>query len=232
MPGKGTGREIYPSPVNLIADSFAWPFRADWRSRWAVGVVAVLLLPLLFIPVLGYAIAATNAAELDPSQGPPPWRLDRRLLADGLWVTLAILLTAAPFLIAFNPLSNLLLDAHVWTSSDPTLAQLDAHVLAILLLALPWGLVLLLVMPHAIARFAATRRPGDLFNFAASARSVSDDFATWNVVAAAIVTAWAAGVACAGLLCVGLVPGIFYAILVSAHATAALHDPGTNPSAR
>jgi MFS family permease len=218
--------------VNLIADSFAWPFRGDWRSRWAVGVVVVLLLPLLFIPLLGYAIDATHAAEHDPSQGPPPWRLDRRLLADGLWVTFAILLTAAPFLIALSPLSNLLFDAHVWSSSDPTLAQLDAHVLAILLLALPWGLLLLLVMPHAIARFAATRRPGDLFNFAASVQGVTDQFATWNVVAAAIVTAWAVGVACAGLLCVGLVPGIFYAILVSAHATAALHDPGTNPPTR
>jgi hypothetical protein len=147
-------------------------------------------------------------------------------------VTFAILLTAAPFLIALSPLSNLLFDAHVWSSSDPTLAQLDAHVLAILLLALPWGLLLLLVMPHAIARFAATRRPGDLFNFAASVQGVTDQFATWNVVAAAIVTAWAVGVACAGLLCVGLVPGIFYAILVSAHATAALHDPGTNPPTR
>jgi hypothetical protein len=42
------------------------------------------------------------------------------------------------------------------------------------------------------------------------------------VSAAAIVTGWLVGLACAGLLCIGIVPGIFYAILVSAHATAAL----------
>jgi hypothetical protein len=34
------------------------------------------------------------------------------------------------------------------------------------------------------------------------------------------------------LLCIGLVPGLFYAILVSAHASAALHDKGTNAPAR
>jgi hypothetical protein len=39
-------------------------------------------------------------------------------------------------------------------------------------------------------------------------------------------------VACVGFLCVGLFPGIFYAILVSAYASATLHPPGpsgTNP---
>jgi hypothetical protein len=35
-----------------------------------------------------------------------------------------------------------------------------------------------------------------------------------------------------GLLCVGLLPGIFYAILVSAHATATLHPEGADSSAR
>jgi hypothetical protein len=90
---------------------------------------------------------------------------------------------------------------------------------------------LLLVMPHATASFASSRRPVDLFNFAASIRSVARDFATWNVSAAAIVTAWIIGLACAGLFCIGIVPGIFYAILVSAHATAALTRQGPHPSA-
>jgi hypothetical protein len=65
-------------------------------------------------------------------------------------------------------------------------------------------------------------------------RGVRRDFATWNIAAAAIVTGWAAGLACAGLLCVGLVPGVFYAILVSAHAAAALQGTGSgsHPSAR
>ena len=34
--------------MNLVAASFAWPFRGDWRPRWLVGVVMVL------IPVTNY----------------------------------------------------------------------------------------------------------------------------------------------------------------------------------
>jgi hypothetical protein len=78
-------------------------------------------------------------------------------------------------------------------------------------------------MPHATARFAQSSNPTHLFDLRASIRAVRSDFATWNLAAAAIVTGWAIGLACAGLLCVGLVPGVFYAILVSAYASAALH---------
>jgi len=76
--------------VKLVAESFAWPFRGDWRSEWAFGVVCVALLPLLFIPLLGYAIQATRAAQTDSSQGLPAWRLSGRLLADGFWTSLAL----------------------------------------------------------------------------------------------------------------------------------------------
>jgi hypothetical protein len=105
-------------------------------------------------------------------------------------------------------------------------------VIAVLLLALPWGLLALLHMPHATAAFAATGNPRDMLDLARAVRGVRHDFATWNMVAAAIVTGWAVGLACAGLLCVGIVPGVFYAILVSAHAAAALHSKSEVSSAR
>lgn len=187
------------------------------------GVLVTLLLPVLFMPLLGYAIAATRAAATDPSAGPPPWRITPRLLADGAWTSLAVLLTILPFAVVEGALAaamtGILRDA------------LYAHLAAILLLALPWGLLVLLHMPHATSSFAASQRPADLFDIGKSWRGVRRDFAIWNLVAAATVTGWAIGLACAGLLCVGLVPGIFYAILVSAHAAAALHGPGPDPSA-
>ncbi len=108
----------------------------------------------------------------------------------------------------------------------PRLSETYARVVAALLLALPWGFLLLLLMPHGSSRFAATRRPGDLFDFRATVREVKRDFPAWNLVAAAMVTAWIIAVACVGLLCVGLLPGVFYAILVSAYASATLHPPG------
>jgi len=75
-------------------------------------------------------------------------------------------------------------------------------------------------------------RARHLFDFASSLRSVRRDFAAWNFAVAAIVTAWALGLACSALFCVGLAPGVFYAILVSAHATAALHPEGEDQPAR
>ena len=198
-----------------VADSFAWPFRGS-RSTWALGIVSVLLLPVLFVPLLGYAVAATRTAEQDPAAGPPPWRVSWRLLSDGLWSTLLIAITWLPFALVWNLLASTLTN---------TFGSLGAPVIAALVLALPWGLVALLIVPHATASFAASGRPGDLFSWSASFRALRGDPGTWNIVVAAIVTAWAVGIACVGALCVGIVPGIFYAILVSAHATAALHGP-------
>ena len=102
---------------------------------------------------------------------------------------------------------------------------------AAFMVALPWGALLLLLMPHATARFAVTQKARHLFDFGSSIRSVRREFAAWNVAIAAIVTAWAVGLACVALLCIGAVPGVFYAILVSAHAAATLHPEGENPSA-
>lgn len=218
--------------MKFVAESFSWPFRGEWISRWIPGLIAVLLLPIAFIPLLGYAISATRAAELDANAGPPRWRFSFRLLSDGFWTALVIALLTAPFVLALNPLAGFLFDRQIGQINDVAQSQLYAHVVAAFVLALPWGLLLLLVMPHATARFAHTGDARDLFNFPAAVRGVRRDFATWNLAAAAIVTGWALGLAAVGLLCVGLIPGVFYAILVSAHASAALDDKGTNSRAR
>lgn len=207
--------------MTRIADAFTWPFRAH-ASTWLAGAVAVLLLPLLFIPLLGYAVGATRAATRDPASGPPPWSASWRLLTDGLWTAVVITVTVAPFAIAFVLVARALNEG-------------VAATVAFFVLLLAWGVIGLLFLPHATVAFAASGRARDLFDFPASLRAVRHDFATWNVAVAAIVTGWAIGLACVGIVCVGLVPGIFYAILVSAHAAAALHrvqGPSQGPSAR
>jgi hypothetical protein len=216
--------------VNLVAASFAWPFLGEWRGRWLIGLAAVVVLPLAFIPLLGYAVAATRSASVDPARGLPPWTPSLRLLTDGFWVALAIALITAPFAIAFGPLSALIDGAHLWRVSDPVLSRVYAELATTFILALPWGILMLVLMPHATRRFASSGRPVDLFDFPTTIRSVARDFATWNLAAAAIVTAWALGAACIGLLCIGVVPGIFYAVLVSAHASAALHSAPAPPA--
>jgi hypothetical protein len=218
--------------VNLVAASFAWPFRGDWGPRWLAGIVMVALLPVAFVPLLGYAIAATREAALDPTQGPPRWEASVRMLTDGVCVAIAVIVVAAPFALVLGPLTTLVDQAHLWHVSDPALSRLYAGIAAGFVLALPWGLVMLLHMPHATVRFAMSGRPLDMFDLPAAVRGVARDFATWNLAAAAIVTAWILGLVCVGLLCVGIVPGIFYAILVSAHASATLHAKVANPTPR
>jgi hypothetical protein len=190
--------------------------------------VALIVLPLGAVPLLGYAIACTRTADGD---GPPRWRISSRLLGDGLVVLGAIALIAVPFVLLGIPLAGALRDPALWHSNS-TLLEAEAAISAALILALPWGIVMLLLMPHAVARFAGSGSARDLYDFAASVRSVRRDFAAWNLAVAAIVTGWAIGVACVALFCVGLAPGIFYAILVSAHATASLHPEGSGPSPR
>lgn len=214
--------------MQSIGQSFAWPFRGRKAAVWPLGIASVLLLPLLFVPLLGYAIAATRAAE-EGEDAPPPWRVSRRLIRDGFWTSLAILLTAVPFALLVSPIAALLTAAHIGGAAA---AQQYAWVAAALIAALPWGLFVLLVMPHATAAFASSGSVRNLFDAGGSIRAVRRDFSTWNLAVAAIVTGWAMGLACSGLLCVGAVPGVFYAILVSAHATAALRPPGAHPPAR
>ncbi|HSS94618.1 MAG TPA: DUF4013 domain-containing protein [Candidatus Dormibacteraeota bacterium] len=208
--------------MQQVAASFGWPFRGAWLSRFLVGSLTVFLLPVAFIPLLGYAIAATRAVEQDAALPPPPWKLSRGLLADGFWTAVAIALLSAPFVLALSPLADAIDRTQLWRVADRQQAQAYAHLAAAAVLALPWGFVMLLLMPHAAGRFAGTGRPHDLFDFPAALRGVQRDFPTWNAAAAAMVTAWVIGIACVGLLCVGLLPGVFYAILVSAHASASL----------
>ena len=203
--------------MKLVAASFAWPFRGAWGTRFAVGTLMALLLPIAFIPLLGYSVEAARRAEDDPTQPPPPWKLSARLITDGFWTAVVLLILSAPFAVALNPLANTI-----------HLPPAYAHIAAASVLALPWGFLLLLLMPHGTSSFASTGRPRDLFDFPAALRKVKREFPAWNVVAAAIVTAWVIAVACVGLLCAGLFPGMFYAILVSAYASATLHPAGAS----
>src|SRR5260370_6761776 len=99
-------------------------------------------------------------------------------MADGLWASLAVLLVALPFALALNPLASAL----------HALGEPSAHVGAFFALALPWGLVSLLLMPHCTAAFAATGKPRDMLKFAASLSLLRHNFITTHVDLEASVT--------------------------------------------
>jgi hypothetical protein len=179
-------------------------------------------------------VDAVRSSQRRPQAGPPGWRLSRRLIADGLWTALLLAVLSAPFAAAYWPFSLLLYRfaaRSALSSHDAFFDRTYALAAAAVLLALPWGLAMLLVVPANLARFAASGKARHLFDPAAGLRLARRNFIGWNLALATIVTGWSVGLAAGGLLCVGVVPGAFYAILVSAHATARLGPAPSGPAA-
>jgi hypothetical protein len=184
----------------------------------------LVVFPVGVFPILGYAIAAVRSSAADASAPPPPWSPLGRILLDGLWTATLIAILTAPFVGLAWLLDRAALVA-VWPlTRDPFLRAAFAALLAAAIAAFPWGCLLLTVVPAAVARYARSGVARDLFDLRRSLVVVRRRFATWNLVVVAIVTAWALGLAGAGLLCVGVIPGVLFAILVSSHAAAALAD--------
>jgi len=205
-----------------IVASFLYPFRSGGRlSRWLIGLPLVALLPICFPFVFGFAVACVRSAACDPAAPPPRWRVSRRLLADGVWTALQAAALTAPFAAGAWLLAGGL--AAVWRpSADAFLDTALAWIAAVTIAALPWGVLMLLVVPPTLARFAITGRPADLVAVGWIAACIRERYAQWNLVLVAVTTAWALAAGCLALLGVGVVAGAFYAILVSAHACAAL----------
>jgi uncharacterized protein DUF4013 len=209
--------------LSRVTASFAYPFRRGAARAWLIGLPLVIVLPLGFLPLLGYSVATVRSSAADPGGPPPAWPPAGRLLADGFWVAALIAVVSLPFALLAWRLEPLLLPL-VGAVRDPLLRGGVAATLAVAIAALPWGCLLLIHTPAATARYARSGAARDLFDVPAALRMVRARFPTWNLVVVAIVTAWALGVAGAGLACVGLVPGVLYALLASSHATAALLD--------
>jgi hypothetical protein len=209
--------------MDRVAGSFGFPFRRGAGRAWLISIPLLVLLPIGLVPLLGYAVAVVRSAAADPEAGPPPWRPLPRLLAEGLLVALVIAVLTAPFALLAAvltvPAGRLLVGV-----ADPFLRSGLAVVIAAAVAALPWGILLLVLMPPATARFARSGLYADLLDAPAAIRVVRRRFPAWNLTVVAIVTAWAVGLSGVGVALVGVVPGVVYAMLVSAHATASLAD--------
>jgi hypothetical protein len=195
-----------------VIRSFVYPFRGPWRGRrWLLGVCLVALFPMTFPAVLGYAVACVRSAACDPTAPPPRWGLHLR---DGSWAALQAAALTAPFVLLAWLLLEPLFARFLWTPL--------AWIAAVTVAALPWGVAMLVAVPPTLASFAVTRRPSDLARLRLVLSCVRDRYADWNVVLVGITTAWVLAAVGLAALVVGIVPGAFYAILVSAHACSAL----------
>ena len=210
--------------MNPVAAAFGYPFRRGAGRAWAIGLPLVVVLPIGLVPLLGYAIAAVRASAIDAAAPPPPWTPLRRLLADGVLAALLLAALTLPFTLLAWVFAPAATGAIAPLLGDPFLRSAFGALIAGALVAFPWGCLLLLVVPGVLARFARSGAARDLFDLGRGVAVVRARFATWNLVVVAIVTAWALGIAAAGLACIGIVPGVLFALLASSHATAALVD--------
>ena len=205
-----------------IAASFAMPFRSLSRASWLVGSLLVLLFPVGLVILLGHSVNVTRSARAGGDRM-PGLRLTRRGALEGAAVTGLGLLLTAPFAVALVPLQAHLLPALARGGLGAGgLQQPVAVVIAAGLLSLPWALTMLALVPTGVAALARSGQIADLFAVTSSLRTVRTRFPVWNVVTAAIVSAWLLGLAAVAACGVGALPGVLYAILVSAHASAAL----------
>lgn len=202
------------------AGSLAYPFRKGWPRAWLVGVPLAFICPLGAIPLLGYSVETARAVAAGDLARLPPWRLTPRLLGDGALLLALLLAVTAPFAVAEWLLSAAI--AGVLPVSDAFLARSYGLLAGGAGLGLLWALVALLVLPPGLARYARSGRARDLLDLAATARMLRTGFWAWNLAGVPIVTAWAITLlaVCAGG--VGAPFAAFYAILVSAHASATL----------
>lgn len=210
--------------MDRVAAAFGFPFRPGAARTWLIGIPLVLLLPVGLVPLLGYSVAVVRSAAADPEAGLPRWGPLPRLLGEGLAVALVLAVLTAPFAAGAAALAPRISWLLTGQPADPFVRSGLGLVLASAATALPWGILLLVLMPPATARFARTGSFADLVNPRLALGTVRRRFPTWNLAVVAIVTAWAVGLCGLGLALVGVVPGILYAMLVSAHATATLTD--------
>jgi len=201
--------------VDRVAAAFGFPFRPGAARAWLIGIPLVLL---------GYSVAVVRSSAADPEAGPPGWGPLPRLLGEGLALALVLGVLTAPFAAGAAALAPRISGLLAGQFTDPFVGSGLGLVLASAVMAFPWGILLLVLMPPATARFARTGSLADLVDPRLALGTVRHRFPSWNLAVVAIVTAWAVGLCGLGLALVGVVPGILYALLVSAHATATLTD--------
>jgi len=205
-----------------VTASFLFPFRGRRRLwRWAVGSLLVAVLPVSFVVVFGYTVGCIRVAAADAAAGPPGWRVRRRLLSDGAWSGLQAAVLTLPFVTLAWLASGEL--GQAWhPTGDRFVDSANALVVAVAAVALPWGVLMLTAVPPTVARFAMSGRPADLASLTAVVQAIRGRFADWNLVIVTITTSWLLAAAGLAVALIGVVPGAYYAILVSAHACAAL----------
>jgi hypothetical protein len=215
-----------------IGKAFAFVFEdKDWIPKVLIGigiVVAGLVLSWLVVPAIlaglllgGYSLEITRRVIRGDGEVLPAWEDWGKLIVDGLKVALIGLVYALPIIILAIFVSVPTEIAADYGSTRAGLSFLETlSVLVSVALGcfnFVWAIVMTLVLPAAIGRFAAEGDLASAFRFGEIIAMVRDNLATYVITAAMV---WATGIM-SGLGLLLCLIGVFftavYAELVTGH---------------
>ena len=215
-----------------IGKAFTFVFEdKDWIPKVLIGIgilVAGLVLSWLVIPAIvagllvgGYSLEITRRVIRGDSEVLPAWEDWGQLIIDGLQVALIGLVYALPIIILAIFVSvpmEVMADYAATRSGLGFVEMLSVFVsVALSCFNFLWAIVISLVLPAAIGRFAAEGELSSAFRFGEIIALVRDNLATYAITA---VMVWATGIM-AGLGLLLCLIGVFftavYAELVTGH---------------
>jgi hypothetical protein len=231
-----------------IGKAFTFVFDdEDWIMKILIAAAILLvgtLLGILVIPAIvaialltGYGVEITRRVIHGHAQALPQWDNWGELIADGLKVIVIGIVYALPIIILAIFVSvpmEILADYGATRSGLSFLETMSAFVsVALSCVNLLWAVLMSLVLPAAIGRFAAEGELASAFRFGEIIALVRDNLATYAITA---VMVWATGIM-AGLGLLLCLIGVFftavYAELVTGHlyGQAYLEATGQTPQA-
>jgi hypothetical protein len=222
-----------------IGKAFTFVFEdKDWVVKVLIGIgimAAGLVLSWLIIPAIlaalllsGYSLEITRRVIRGDVEELPAWEDWGQLLIDGLQVVVIGVVYALPMIVL-----SACVGAPLQWMTEGSEAASAFFGFAVGCLNFLWAIVMSLVLPAAIAKFAAEGELASAFHFGDVFALVRDNLATYLITA---VMVWATGI----MAFVGVVfciIGVFftavYAQLVNGHlyGQAYLEAAGPNPQA-
>jgi len=213
-----------------IGKAFSFVFEdKDWVVKILIGiavVVAGFVLSFLLIPAIlagmmlsGYALEITRRVIRGDADVLPAWDNWGQILVDGLMVTIITVVYALPIIVlvlCVGVPASLIADSSAVSLSAGEAFSVFASS-SVGCFGLLWAIVMSLLLPAAIARFAAEGELASAFQFGEIFSLVRDNLGTYLLTA---VMVWVTGImASLGLLLcfVGVLFTSVYAELVGGH---------------
>jgi hypothetical protein len=159
----------------------------DWITKVLIGAL-ITFLSFLILPaflLFGYALEVTKRVLRGDPQPLPPWTELGDLFVKGVMVVIIGIVYALP-IIVINLCATPIWIVFGDRSGDAAGAISGLTSFGVSCLSILWAIVMSIVLPAALARFADTGELRDAFQFGSILRFVQDNLGTYVVVFLAV----------------------------------------------